>query len=230
MQVAIQVSELRFATEDGVLVLDDISFGVPREGFVLVVGPPSSGKTLLLKLILRELPPSGGQILLIGRNVARLSAKKVSRLRRRVGYVPEDPPILEDRTVVGNLLFKLRALGLRGEELEEELERALDLTQLAGLADEPAGELPPLEQARLAVALAICPQPVVLLADDPFRPLSAAETERLMDTLLGLQSAGVALLTTTRNAELPERFGFPPHPPKGEESRGTVYLRQGVGT
>ena len=155
MQVAIQVSELRFSTEEGVLILDDLSFGVPREGFVFVVGPPSSGKTLLLKLILRELPPSGGQILLVGRNVARLSPKKVAQLRRRVGYVPERPPLLEDRTVQGNLLFKLRALGYKGEELEEELSRALELTGLSALADEPAGELPPLERALLALALAL---------------------------------------------------------------------------
>ena len=228
MQVAIQVSELRFSTEEGVLILDDISFGVPREGFVFVVGPPSSGKTLLLKLILRELPPSGGQILLVGRNVARLSPKKVARLRRRVGYVPERPPLLEDRTIHGNLLFKLKALGYKGEELEDELEKALELTKLAGLVDEKAGELTPLERIRLALALALCPQPVVALLDDPFRGLAEPDVDRFMDTLFEVQGAGTALLVTTRDESIPTRFTFPDRPPKGDEIRGVVRLRQGV--
>lgn len=224
----IQVSELRFATEDGVLILDELSFGVPREGFVFVVGPPSSGKTLLLKLILRELPPSGGQILLVGRNVARLSPKKVAQLRRKVGYVPEGLPVLAGRTVRENLLFKLRALGFGGDELEEELVRALELARLVGLEEERAGDLPPLRRAQLALALAICPQPVVLLADDPFRGLPQPEADEVVHTLVSIQSSGVALLVTARDEAIPERHGFPDRPPKGEELRGVVRLRQGV--
>lgn len=227
MQVAIQVSELRFSTEDGVLVLDNVSFGVPRDGFVFVVGPPSSGKTLLLRLILRELIPSGGQILLVGRNVARLPPRKVAQLRRRVGYVPEQPAILTDRTVKDNLAFKLRALGWRGEELEEELARALELVQLVGMETVPAGELPPLERARLALALALCPGPIVLVADDPFRNLSEAEQDRFMDTLSCVHRAGTALLVTTRDEDIPRRHGFP-QDMKQDSSRGVVYLRQGV--
>ena len=227
MQIAIQVSELRFSTEDGVLVLEDVSFGVPRDGFVFVVGPPSSGKTLLVRLILRELTPSGGQILLVGRNVARLSPRKVAQLRRRVGYVPQEPAVLTGRTVKDNLVFKLRALGFSGEEMEEELERALELTQLVGMETVPAGELPPLERARLALALALCPGPIVLLADDPFRDLSEAEQDRLMDTLLRVHRAGTALLVTTRDENIPRRHGFP-EDMRQDSSRGVVYLRQGV--
>jgi len=227
MQVAIQVSELRFFTEDGVLVLDNVSFGVPRAGFVFVVGPPSSGKTLLLRLILRELIPSGGQILLAGRNVARLSPRKVAQLRRRVGYVPEQPAILTDRAVKDNLTFKLRALGWQGEEMEEELARALELTQLVGMETVPAGELPPLERARLALALALCPGPIVIVADDPFRGLPEAEQDRLMDTFSYVHRAGTALLITTRDEDIPHRHGFPRGMTQGA-SRGVVYLRQGV--
>jgi len=227
MQVAIQVSELRFSTEDGVLVLDDLSFGVPRNAFVFVVGPPSSGKTLLLRLILRELSPSGGQILLVGRNVARLSPRKVAELRRRVGYVPERPAILTDRTVQGNLEFKLRALGFRGEELEEEMARALELAGLQGMETAVAGELGALDRARLALALALCPQPVVLLADDPFRDLSVPEQDALMSALFTVHRADTALLVTTRDEALPQRHGFPQGRQEDSPFR-VVRLRQGV--
>jgi cell division transport system ATP-binding protein len=228
MQVAIQVSELKFATEDGVLILDGISFGVPREGFVFVVGPPSSGKTVLVKLILKELRPAGGQILLSGRNVLRLTERKMLLLRRRVGYVPEDLPVLPDRTVRENLLFKLRALGYSGDELEEEMSQALELSRLVGLEGELAGDLPGLQLVRLALALALCPKPTVLIADDPFRDLGKTTSDSLMGVLSSIQNAGISLLVTTRDEELPIRHGFPDRPPRGEERRGVVRLRQGV--
>ncbi|MCR4391261.1 MAG: ATP-binding cassette domain-containing protein [Candidatus Acetothermia bacterium] len=229
MRIAIQVSELRFATEDGVLVLDNLSFGVPRDGFVFVVGPPSSGKTLLLKLILREAEPNGGQILLLGRNMARLSPRKARDLRRRVGYVPEAPAILGGRTVAGNLLFKLRALGYGGEELQEHAERALELARLQGREDVLAADLDEIERRQLALALGLCPDPIVLLCDDPFRDLPALLQDQLMDVLGGIHHAGVAILATTREAGLPRRHGFLP---KGQADSPCylVALRPGVTT
>lgn len=223
MQIAVQVSELSFFTEEGVPVLEGFSLGVPRDGFVVVVGPPSSGKSLLLRLILRELPPSGGQILLVGRNVARLSPRKVAQLRRRVGYLPQPPALLTNRTVEENLLFKLRAYGVEGEEQEEELERALSLTGLAARRQAPVGELTPLEARRAALAVAACPQPAVLLADDPFRDLPPGDQEAVLETLISIWQAGTALLVTTREEALfAGRSGLP-------AQFKLVRLRQGVG-
>ncbi|MGC9530582.1 MAG: ATP-binding cassette domain-containing protein [Candidatus Bipolaricaulaceae bacterium] len=227
MQVAIQVSELRFSTEDGVLILDNLSFGVPRDGFVFVVGPPSSGKTLLLRLILRELTPTGGQILLIGRNVARLSRRKVAELRRRVGYVPEEPVVLSSRTVADNLAFKLRALGLTGEELADERDRALELAGLVGLEDQVAGELGEVDRRRLALALALCPEPTVLLCDDPFRDLPLRAQDELVQALSRVHRANTAILATTRDVNLPARHGFPAEAGEGSPWR-VVRLRDGV--
>jgi cell division transport system ATP-binding protein len=222
MQIAVQVSELTFTTDEGVPVLEGFSLGVPRDGFVVVVGPPSSGKTLLLRLILRELPPTGGQILLVGRNVARLSPKKVAQLRRRVGYLPQPPVLLTDRTLEENLLFKLRPYGLEGKEREEELERALAITGLEARRTAPVAELTPLEARRAALAVAACPQPVVLLADDPFRDLSEADQDAVLETLFSIWQAGTALLVTAREDGVFHRRTPLPSQPK------LVHLRQGV--
>lgn len=227
MQIAIQVSELRFATEDGVLVLDDLSFGVSRSGFVFVVGPPSSGKTLLLRLILRELAPTGGQILLLGRNVARLPPHKVRELRRRVAYVPECPTLLTDRTVAGNLTFKLRALGYRGADMEEQMLRALELTRLLGQEQVGVAELGEGDRRRLALAVALCPEPTVLLCDDQFRDLPSVLQDELMEVLFGIQRADTTVLATSRDADIPKRHGFRPAG-ETESPYQVVYLRQGV--
>ncbi|MCX7751065.1 MAG: ATP-binding cassette domain-containing protein [Candidatus Bipolaricaulota bacterium] len=210
MRVAIQVSELRYATEDGVLVLDGVSFGLPGDGFVFVVGPPSSGKTLLLELILREKFPSGGQILVLGRNMARLSPTRARALRRRIGYMPEEPVILEGRTVRGNLEFKLRALGISSREAREHLARALELAGLKGEEGRRASSLGALGQRRLLLALALCPEPAILLADDPFRGLEPGEQDELVALLQGVHEVGVAVLATCRDGSIPARHGFPP--------------------
>ncbi len=201
MDVILQVSGLRFATGDGILVLDDVSFGVPRDGTALVVGPASSGKTVLLKLLLRELTPSGGQILMLGRNVARLSPTKVTQLRRRVGYMPEQPAILSHRTVLDNLEFKLRALATPLEEMPDLVNRALQLARLEEEDQSLAEELSPLQHKQLALASAMVTEPPLLLCDDPLRDLGTDGQETILELLHGVRSAGTALVLTARDSE-----------------------------
>lgn len=227
MRVAIQVSELRYATDDGVLVLDNLSLGLPGDGFVFVVGPPSSGKTLLLELILREKAPTGGQILVLGRNMARLSPARARDLRRRIGYIPEGPIVLGERSVHGNLEFKLRALGIRGPAAREHLARAVELAHLKGEARTTGAGLDELGQRKLVLALAICPEPDVLLCDDPFRGLGEDEQDEIVEMVEAINRAGVAVLATTRDPDLPARHGFPPRD-RSPLLRYAVHLRPGV--
>lgn len=206
MDVILQVSELRFATDDGVLILDQLSFGVARDGAALLVGPPSSGKTLLLKLLLRDVSPTGGQILMLGRNVARLPARKVSLLRRRVGYMSEHPALMHERTVLENIEFKLRALAAPREEMPDLVTRALQLAGLDGREGTPAGELPPVEQRQLALALAMAMEPPLLLCDAPLHDLADGDEEVMLEILDGVRAAGTALVVTARTAEPARRL------------------------
>ncbi|MFH1609083.1 MAG: ATP-binding cassette domain-containing protein [Candidatus Bipolaricaulota bacterium] len=227
MRVVIQVSELRFATDDGVLVLDSLSLGLPGDGFVFVVGPPSSGKTLLLELILREKTPTGGQILVLGRNMARLSPARARELRRRIGYMPEESIVLDRRSVQGNLEFKLCTVGIGGSEAREHVARAVELAHLKNEEEVPAASLDELGQRKLILALALCPEPAVLLCDDPFRNLTMEGQDEFVGMLRAINEAGVAVLATTRDQELPVRHGFPPKE-RAPLLQYTVHLRPGV--
>lgn len=206
-------------------MFDGFSLSVPREGFVWVVGPPGSGKTLLLRILLREVRSQGGQILLLGRNIRRISQKSFRAVRRRVGYLPEDPPILSGRTVQGHLLFKLRALGLGGEEASDALHRALDLAELKDLMDKPAEELDLLGQKRLGLALALCPSASLLFCDDPLRGLAAEAKDKLLGTLERIHRGGVTLLCTAREDAPLLAWGFSP---TSGGKRALVYLREPV--
>ncbi|MCS7239903.1 MAG: ATP-binding cassette domain-containing protein [Candidatus Bipolaricaulota bacterium] len=222
--LAIQVAELRFATEEGVLVFDRLSFGVPRDGFVWLVGPAGSGKTLILRILLGEVRPHGGQILLLGRNILRVSAKKFQELRRKVGYMPEELRVLPRHTVLGNLQFKLRALGVTGEVATEAIERALDLAQLRGREREYPENLSSFELKCLDLALALCPECSVLLVDDPLRNLTPEAQDAFLSVLIRTNQAGVTILGTSREVAPLRRAGFSP----SGGTQAIVYLREGV--
>ena len=110
MSLIIQVSELHFSSDDGIKVLEDIHLRVDRGELLFLVGPAAAGKSVLLGLLATQIPPQRGQILVHGRNIARLSRQKAFELRRRIGFLPQGFVPLP-KTVLDNVFFKLRTLG-----------------------------------------------------------------------------------------------------------------------
>ncbi|MCX6093505.1 MAG: ATP-binding cassette domain-containing protein [Candidatus Bipolaricaulota bacterium] len=174
----IQVSELHYSTEDGIKILEDIHLHVDRGESVALLGPPSSGKSLLLALLAAVIPPQRGQILVHGRNVARLSRQKILELQRRIGFYPQGFSPLP-RTVLDNVLFKLRVLGEVHDQAQEKAYVALEAVGMIREQSTDAEELSPVERAKLGLALAVCNSPLVLLLDDPFAGLDPAEQEEV---------------------------------------------------
>lgn len=193
----IQVSELHFSTEDGIKVLEDIHLHVDQGQAVLLIGPASSGKTLLLGLLGAIIPPQRGQILVHGRNVARLSHERALGLRRRIGFLPQGFSPLP-RTVFDNLLFKLRALGDDREDAEEKALLALETVGLIRERGTFAEDLPPVERVRLGLALALCCSPLLLLLDEPFDGLDPDEQENVGMLLAKIHDGRATSVIATR--------------------------------
>lgn len=193
----IQVSELSFSTEDGIRVLEDVHLHVdPREA-VFLVGPASAGKTLLLGLLGAIVPPQRGQILVHGRNVARLSRERALELRRRIGILPQGFAPLP-RTVLDNVLFKLRVLGDDRDEADEKALLALETVGLIRERGTEAEDLPPIERVRLGLALALCSSPLLLLLDEPFDGLDPDEQEAVGDLLTKIHDGRSTVVVATR--------------------------------
>lgn len=193
----IQVSELSFASEDGIRVLEDVHLHVDQGQSVVLVGPASTGKTLLLGLLAALVPPQRGQILVNGRNVARLSRERALELRRRIGFLSQGYAPLA-RTVFENLIFKLRALG---EDREDAEEKALVALETVGLIRERgtfAEDLPPVERIRLGLGLALCNSPLLLLLDEPYDGLDPDERESVGALLGKIHDGRVTVVVATR--------------------------------
>ncbi|MCX8103111.1 MAG: ATP-binding cassette domain-containing protein [Candidatus Bipolaricaulota bacterium] len=205
MSALVQVSELRFVTPAGKAILEDVTLKVDRDEFVCLVGPPSSGKTLILKLLYHEVPPQRGQILVDDRNVTRLHASKLPAFRRRLGIVPQELT-LPQRTVLDALLFKLRSLGLESDESHSRAEEILDIIRLP--LDMRVTELEPAQQKLCALALAAVHNPVLLLIDEPFDGLEYQEAERVLEGIRAVhERKHIAILATTRQRPWALRSG-----------------------
>jgi len=204
----IQVSELHFSTEDGVKVLEDIHLHVEQGELMAILGPAASGKSLLLGLLGAQIASQCGQILVHGRNVARLGPRKILSLRQRIGICPQGFVPLP-RTVHENVTFKLRAMGNYREQAEEKVLYALETTGLIRQQGVEALELSSTDRIRLGITLAICHDPLLLLVDEPFEGLSEEEKAEIA-RLLGRMSKGhLTILVATRG----------PVPPGMEKAR-----------
>jgi len=193
----IQVSELHFSTEDGVKVLEDIHLHADQGELMVILGPAASGKSLLLGLLGAQIPPQRGQILVHGRNVARLGPAKMLALRRRIGVYPQGFVPLP-RTVHENVSFKLRALGNYREQAEEKVLYALETAGLIRQQGIDALELSSIDRIRLGIALAICHDPLLLLIDEPFEGLAEDEKPEVARLLCRINTGHLSILVATR--------------------------------
>ncbi|UCF09497.1 MAG: ATP-binding cassette domain-containing protein [Candidatus Bipolaricaulota bacterium] len=197
MPVMVQVSELSYADADGIRVLDDIHLHVEREEMIVITGPAVAGKSTLLRLLAAQITPQTGQILVHGRNIARLSRHKAIGLRRRIGYMPHSFPLL-DRTVLENLTFKLRALGDFREQAEERALVALEDVGLTARLATPIAELDAADRIRTGLAVTICNEPLLLLIDEPFADLAPEDREAVGSVLSRVHARGRTTIIATR--------------------------------
>jgi len=198
MSVMIQVSELHFTTDDGIKVLEDVHLHIDRGELVYLTGEAAVGKTLLLGLLGAQIPPQQGQILVHGRNVARLSREKALALRRQIALLPQAFVPLP-RTARENLMFKLRALGDFREQAEEKALVALEMVGLLRQQTTETSELSAAERLRLGIALSICNDPLLLLIDDLFDGLASDEREPICALLERMNERGLTILAAARS-------------------------------
>src|SRR5213595_3752628 len=118
--------------EPDVAALRDVSFAIDKGEFVFVVGASGSGKTTVIRLILKELEPSSGKIIVGGRDLGRLKRSKVPLLRRNVGCVFQDFKLLTNRTAAENVAY---ALKVQGESRNSIRRKVPEVMTLVGLPD-----------------------------------------------------------------------------------------------
>ena len=187
---------------NGRVALRDVDLTLEEGEFVFLVGPSGAGKSTLLRLLIRDELPTAGEVIVDGRDLARVPRRRVPALRRTIGVVFQDYKLLPTRTVAENVAFALEVTGTPRRRIRPAVERALALVGLAEQADQLPTTLSGGEQQRTAIARALVHEPRLIIADEPTGNLDPLISWEIIQLLLRINELGVTVLMATHNAEV----------------------------
>ena len=204
---AVKLAHVSLQHARGTLALEDVCFKVEPGEFVFLIGQTGSGKSSLLKILNRELKPTGGEVWVDGIEVTSLHRRGVPSLRRKLGVVFQDFRLLPDRTLFENVSFALRVIGVHGKPLNQRTIEALDRVGILPRARMFPHQVSGGEQQRAALARAIVNRPQLLLADEPTGNLDPETSRGIMDLLLEINRSGTTMLIATHDQPLVDAVG-----------------------
>ena len=179
--------------------LDNVSLDIEKGEFVFLIGQSGSGKSTVLRLLMREELATKGQVVVDSRNVGKLPNRKVPDLRRRIGCVFQDFRLLPKKNVFDNVAFALEVINKSPRVINRTVPEVLDLVGLAGKAKRMPNELSGGEQQRVAIARAFVNKPLVLLADEPTGNLDPDTSQGIMSLLERINRIGTTVLMATHD-------------------------------
>jgi len=189
------------------IALADVTLNVGKGEFCFLTGPSGAGKTTFLKLVFREELPSQGQILVGGRNVTAIPLGQIPELRRSIGVVFQDFKLLKRKTIIENVAFVLRILGVPAREQKRRAFAALKSVGLHHKLHAYPLQLSGGEQQRVAIARALINEPMLLLADEPTGNLDPEMAQEIMRLFLDVNARGTTVVIATHDREMIQRMG-----------------------
>jgi cell division transport system ATP-binding protein len=179
--------------------LDTVSLDIEKGEFVFLIGQSGSGKSTVLRLLMREELATKGTVIVDSRNVGKLPNRKVPDLRRRIGCVFQDFRLLPKKNVFDNVAFALEVINKSPRVINRTVPEVLDLVGLSGKSKRMPNELSGGEQQRVAIARAFVNKPLVLLADEPTGNLDPDTSQGIMSLLERINRIGTTVLMATHD-------------------------------
>jgi cell division transport system ATP-binding protein len=198
--------QVRKIYEPNVAALTDVSFVIEKGEFVFVVGASGSGKSTIIRLMLKEIEPTTGKIVVGGRDLTRLKRSKVPLLRRNVGCVFQDFKLLPNRTAAENVAYALKVTGESGNSIRRKVPEVLNLVGLAHKMTSYPDELSGGEQQRVSIARAVVNHPPLLICDEPTGNLDPDTSVGIMQLLYRINRAGTTIVMATHDREMVDKM------------------------
>jgi cell division transport system ATP-binding protein len=198
----IETQNLSKAYGGGFYALRNLTLTIDKGEFVFLTGASGAGKTTLFKLLLLQERPTEGDVVVAGRNLARLDPPEVQAYRRTVGFVFQDFKLIPSKTVFDNVSFALRVLGV---PIDQQRRRTYQVLKWVGLQHRLQAYPPELsggEQQRIAIARALVNDPQLILADEPTGNLDPELSIEIMKLFRDINMRGTTVLVATHNPEL----------------------------
>ncbi len=193
-------------TEVETVALRGAELALEAGSWTTLMGPSGSGKSTLVHILAGLVEPSGGSVMIDGRDLTRLSPAERARVRRRgIGLVMQRDNLHPLLDVAGNIALPLRLDGRRAGEVRQRVDELVAHVGLTERRHHRAAQLSGGENQRVAIALAVAPRPRLLLTDEPTGELDEATAVGILDLIAELRDEGTAVLTVTHNPQVAER-------------------------
>ncbi len=186
----------------GISVLTEITLGIEKGEFVFIVGPTGSGKTTLFRLLIRDMLPTKGSIIVGEYDVPKMPHYKVPVLRKKIGVVFQDLKLLMDRTIFENVVLPLEVTGVKTEEAKKRVDAVLTQVGITEQYNKFPIQLSGGERQRAAIARALVFSPDILLADEPTGNLDPATSHEIVKLLQEINEKGTTIVMATHNIDI----------------------------
>jgi cell division transport system ATP-binding protein len=198
----IEANRISKAYTRGVYALHELTLRIDKGDFVFLTGPSGAGKSTLLRMLLRQDVPTEGELIVGGRNLATLTPRQVQAYRRSLGFVFQDFKLLQGKTVLENVSFVPRVLGMPDSQQQRRTFQVLKWVGLQHRMNAYPMELSGGEQQRVAIARALVNDPAIIVADEPTGNLDPDLSLEIMNLFREINAGGTTVLIATHDREL----------------------------
>ena len=198
----ISIEKVTKIYDNGAVAINNISLSIKKGEFVFVIGSSGSGKSTFMKMVLKEVGPTEGKIIIDGVNINNISRKEVPFLRRKMGVVFQDFRLLPSKTVFENIAFALQVTEAPPKAIRRNVPAILAMVGLTHKAKVYPNELSGGEQQRVALARAIINKPPILLADEPTGNLDPETAWEIMELLKEINARGTTVVIATHAKDI----------------------------
>ncbi len=186
--------------------IHDASFVINKGEFAFLIGESGSGKSTMIKMLLKEEEPTSGKIIINGQDITFLKQSRVPYLRRSMGVVFQDFRLLPDKTVYENVAFAMHVVRATPKHIRRQVPMVLSLVGLADKAKMHPDELSGGEQQRVALARAIVNNPSMLIADEPTGNLDPNTAWDIMGLINDINLRGTTVVVATHAKDIVDRM------------------------
>ena len=202
--------------DGGSVGLERASVKIERGEFVFLVGATGCGKSTCIRLLMKELEPTQGEISIAGKKLNDVPRSRVPYLRRNIGTVFQDYKLLPNRTVYDNVAYSLQVIGESRQEIRRKVPDILRMVGLSTKLHNLPTELSGGEQQRVSIARAFVNHPPLLLADEPTGNLDPETSIGIMQLIYRINRTGTTVIVATHDNVMVDKM-----------RRRVVELREG---
>lgn len=183
----------------GDVVLDNVSFHIAPSEMVILTGPSGAGKTTIGRILINDLRPDSGKVVVDGLDITKIKPGNIPALRRKIGVIFQDYKVIPDKTIYENIALALEIASFNQSQIGDRVTHLLELVGIPTKGNLFPQQLSGGELQRAAIARAIVSEPKILFADEPTGNLDDKTSREIYALLKQLNDMGTTVIMSTHN-------------------------------